>query len=85
MPGPYVLAADDSVAGSATLDLVAQRTAALIQWTKDEDRRRKIGLLIGIGGALFAAVRLGIIVIPHIRKRRPLGELASNPPRRRRK
>jgi len=44
---------------------------------KEEESRRRWTLLLGGIGALFAAVKLGIVVIPTIRKRRAerMGEL----------
>jgi hypothetical protein len=69
---------------------VDKTSAALLQWTKDEDRRRKWTLVIAGASALFAAVKLGFIAIPHIRRHRSsIGRLdiapAANPRRRRRR
>ncbi len=79
------------VAETDTLVLarVDKNTAALIQWTKDEDRRRTIALVVAGASAVFAALKLGWLVIPHLRKRRQLGQLdispSANPRRRRRR
>ncbi len=65
---------------------IDSRTAEIQQFAKDESVRRKWALVAAIAGAMFAAVKLGIVAIPHIRKRRAhaIGELAANPGRRRR-
>jgi hypothetical protein len=57
------------------LSRVDASTKQLVQWTKDEDRRRKIAIGIAIVTGLFAAVRLGIVVLPHFKKAKALGEL----------
>jgi len=67
---PVVVETDTMV-----LARVDANTGSLVQWTKDEDRRRKIAIGVAIAGAFFAAVRLGFIVLPHFRKKRQLGEL----------
>lgn len=55
---------DPAVAQSASdkLDEILRRQ-------KEEQRARKLAQLVAIAGSLFAAVRLGIIAVPHIRKR----------------
>jgi hypothetical protein len=76
----YSLSADDATppeTEAVVLARVDKTTLAIAKWTKDEDRRRKIALVIGAAGALFAAVRLGWVVIPHFRKRRAFGELGK--------
>lgn len=65
-------------------DPVMARLDQIIKRLKEEESRRRWTLLFTIGGALFAAVRLGIVTLPHIRRLRSHGELASNPRRRRR-
>ena len=41
--------------------------AQLLEFNRKEDERRKITLLFTAAGVLFAAVKLGFIVVPHIR------------------
>lgn len=73
---------DDAAAG----DPVIVKLDEIIERQKAEESRRKWTLLFTIGGALFAFVRLGIIAIPHIRRRAAAaGSLAPNPRRRRRR
>ncbi len=94
----YALSADDAPAAeteAVVLSRVDQNAAALVQWTKDEDKRRKIALIVAGASAVFAMVKLGWVVIPWFRKRRGiLGQLgqpaaaassSSNPARRRRR
>jgi hypothetical protein len=86
----YQLGADATETDAAILSRLDERTAQIVQWQKAEDERRKWTLLFTVGGALFAAVRLGIIAIPQLRRRQAFGKLAdpipvSNPPRRRRR
>ena len=38
---------------------------------EQEARARKAALIFGIAGALFAAVRLGIVFAPKVRRKRP--------------
>lgn len=85
------LGADETAPETDVLTRIDERTAQIVQWQKDEDTRRKWTMLFTVGGALFAAVRLGIIAIPHLRRRSAqMGKLAdpiptSNPARRRRR
>lgn len=65
----YIAAGADDAPVPITLEILGARTAEILQRQKDEEDRRKWTLLFTIGGALFAAVRLGIIAIPHLRKR----------------
>jgi hypothetical protein len=64
-----------------TLEIIGARTAEILQRQKDEDESRKWAFFVTLGGALFAAVRLGIIAIPKLRSR--VGGFAQNPARRR--
>lgn len=93
--GRYIhsLSADETV-GSPTLlevqQLVDQRTADIIHRMEVEKTARKIGTLVTIAGALFAFIRLGIVTIPHLRRRRAMGSIGeatpvANPRRRRRR
>lgn len=90
---------DDAASADApalTLDALDQRAARiealaaeLIQRQKAEEERRRIATFATIAGAVFAAIKLGIVAIPTWRRRRAaaLGQLspASNPARRRRR
>jgi hypothetical protein len=69
----------DIAAPPVTLEMLAQQHAEIIQRQKDDESRRKWTLLIGAAGALFAAVKLGIVAFPHIRaaRQRKIGELGS--------
>ncbi len=82
----YHLGDDASAPAPVTLESLQAQLDTIVQFQQDDARRRKWTLVIGIAGALFAAVKLGIIAAPHIRKRK-LGELApaiaKNPSRRR--
>jgi len=74
-----------SDAPPVVIDPVMARLEDIIKRLKEEESRRRWTLLFTIGGALFAAVRLGIVTLPHLRRiRGHHGELASNPRRRRR-
>jgi hypothetical protein len=78
----YVPAGADEV----TLEVIGARTQQILEWQRAEDRRRMWGLVFTIGGALFAAVKLGVIVVPRLRRRQrahALGELAASPAQRR--
>lgn len=73
---PRQLSADDA-SGGDPLSVVLQQqmemqkqVAEVIRRQKAEDRGRRLTLIIGGIGALFAAARLGIIAIPLIRERR---------------
>lgn len=50
------------------LDRIDTNVKALVTTMEDDARRRKISLAIGIAGVVFAAAKLGIIAIPHIKK-----------------
>lgn len=69
----------------ARLAQVNDQLVEVLRHQAEEESHRKWTLLFTIGGALFAAVRLGIIALPHVRRRHALGELAGNPGRRRRR
>lgn len=47
-----------------------QATADILKRQKDEEERRKWTVVFGAVGAVFAAIKLGILVIPKIRKPR---------------
>lgn len=50
------------------IDRVDANVKALVSTMQDDAKRRKISLAIGIVGVVFAAAKLGIIAIPHIKK-----------------
>ena len=93
---PYIttLGADEVEGAPIALEMltrVDQRTKALIEGQARQERRWKWQTVVGVAGAIFAAVRLGVIAIPHVRARRAqrMGDLAAaipteNPRRRRR-
>ena len=58
------------LAGQVTLE---QRTAEIIRRQKQEESRRRWTMLFAVAGGLFAAIRLGIIVFPKVRKRKEAG------------
>jgi hypothetical protein len=69
----------------ATLESISRQAAEIIRLQKEEESRRKWTLAFTIGGALFAAIRLGWIFVPRVRARAgQLGGTApiSNPRRR---
>ena len=88
------LSADETV-GSPVLqqqiDKIDQNTADIIERLKVEKRARTIGTWVTIAGALFAAIRLGIVTVPKLLSRRAprlMGEIEGHPvanPRRRRR
>jgi len=57
-----------------SLETLKQRSAETIRRQKEEESRRRWTLLMGGLGALFAAVKLGIVVVPKVRERR-MGKL----------
>ena len=50
--------------------------AEILKRQKDEESRRRWTILLTAGGALFAALRLGIIALPLVKKRR-VGKLGA--------
>lgn len=55
-------------ADRVVLDRVDANVKSLVSQMQDDARRRKISLMIGIVGVVFAAAKLGFIAIPHIKK-----------------
>jgi len=93
------LSADETV-GSPVLqqqiDKIDANTADIIERLKAEKRARKIATWVTVAGALFAAIRLGVVTVPKLFRRGAgkVGELgeaalspaaARNPARRRRR
>lgn len=86
---PWALSADEA-AGSPILEEMNARTKMILAKQEQAETWRKWQAIVAVFGSVFAAVRLGIIAMPHVRARvrRPLGALAgpvSNPRRRRRR
>lgn len=54
---------------STILSAVDVRTQAIQKQLDDQDRQRKLALIIAGVSALFAAVKLGIIAFPHIKEK----------------
>lgn len=66
--------AGETETDSVVLRRVDRGVADLITALKAEDRRRKMTLILTGAGVLFAAVKLGFIAVPHIRRWRGAGE-----------
>jgi hypothetical protein len=49
----------------------------ILEFQKRQARKHRIELMIAAGGALFAAIRLGIIWAPKVKRRRQLGKLGQ--------
>ncbi len=92
---PAGLAADETQITTLPPEVVEQlqilddRTAAIVASQRRAEVRWKWQAVAGAVGALFAAVKLGIIVFPKWQERRQrrvgtLGEAVPNPHRRRR-
>lgn len=47
---------------------IDQNVALLIKAQQADESRRKLSIAIGIAGIVFAAAKLGIIAIPHIKR-----------------
>lgn len=85
----------ESVALQTQVDKIDANTVEIIDRLKAEKRARKIATWVTIAGAVFAAVRLGIVTIPKFFRRgaREVGQLGEaalspavkNPARRRRR
>lgn len=86
---PTTALSADEAAGTDLLTAIDKRTLAMQKAQQDADRWRKWSTIIGAASALFAAGKLGIIAIPHIRRMRSaraMGTLGATPnPRRRRR
>ena len=87
---PTTALAADETTGSPVLEEVNARTRVILAKQDSAERWRKWQAIIAGAGAVFAAVRLGIIALPHVAarvKRRPMGSLGltTNPRRRRRR
>lgn len=92
------LGADEALEAAPSIEILTkldERTLEIIRRQKEAERRDKIATIITIAGALFAAVRLGVVTIPKFLTKRAsrVGELGStaassivpNPVRRRRR
>lgn len=81
--GEYVRDLGDD-APVVTLDLLSAKANEILANQLAEKQHRRWTLAFTIGGALFAAVRLGIIAIPRFRRSRSsrtAGDLVANPRR----
>jgi hypothetical protein len=58
----------------AVVERIDRNVTSLVAAEAEESKRRKISLVIAGVGLLFAAAKLGIIAIPHIRKMRSTPE-----------
>jgi hypothetical protein len=61
------------------LDRLEMQSNQILEGQRRAERRWKWQTVAAIAGAVFAAVRLGIIAVPHVKA------YTSNPPRRRRR
>jgi hypothetical protein len=84
---PYIrsLGAEETVGSPVALEVLTrldERTKLIVEEQKRAERRWKWQAVAGVAGAIFAAVRLGIIAVPAVRGR-GLGELGKrgNPSR----
>lgn len=71
-----------------TLDSIARQAAEIIERQKAAETTRTWSMIIAGASALFAAVKLGIIAMPHLRRRSAAaGQLVpvKNPRQRRRR
>jgi len=54
---------------SKILSTLDKRTSDILRSIEEQNKARKIALMIAAASAVFAAVKLGIIALPHIRAR----------------
>lgn len=57
--------------------IVQAQQATLLAEFRRAERARKMATIYAIAGAVFAAFRLGILAIPHLKRRRAMGSLAA--------
>jgi len=87
---PYIrgLGAEETVGSPVALEILArveQRQDELLKGQKRAEVRWRWQTIAAVAGAVFAAVRLGIIAVPHVKRFRAPGGLADpveNPRRR---
>lgn len=74
-------------AAPATLESVQAQTSEILARQKADATSRRWATIFAVAGALFAAIKLGVIAIPHLRRRAHAhaGSLAVSNPRRRRR
>ena len=53
----------------ATLDAINQRADQIVALIDEQNKSRKLALIIAGASALFAAVKLGLVAFPHIKAR----------------
>jgi len=63
-PAPVPPAVDATIL--TTLD---KRTTAILKSLDEQNKARRLALMIAAASALFAAVKLGLIAVPHIRSK----------------
>lgn len=71
--GNYIavgLTEDQSSSLVSDMATLKEQTALILEKQTAEDRNRRLTTIFAIGGALFAAMRLGVLAFPKIRKRR---------------
>lgn len=78
--------ADAPAVAPATLESIQTQTSEIIERQKTDEASRRWATIFAVAGALFAAIKLGVIAIPHLRRRaRSHPEsLATNPGRKKR-
>lgn len=79
-------ALESAAAEPVTLARLADQQEQLLREFRAAERHRRLALLIGAAGAVFAAFRLGILALPTIRSRlaqRRAAAPSPNPRRRR--
>jgi len=63
-PAPVPQAVDATI-----LTALDKRTTAILKSLDEQNKARRITLVIAAASALFAAVKLGLIAVPHIRSK----------------
>jgi hypothetical protein len=63
-PTPVPMATDSTI-----LQRLDDRTKSIVAMIDEQNKNRKIALMIAAASALFAAVKFGIVAFPHIRSR----------------
>jgi hypothetical protein len=76
LSGPFAGALGEDVAPDnvALLRSIMSSQDAIKKQLEDQERKRRMAFYVGIGSAIFAAARLGVIAFPAVRRRfRPVG------------
>jgi hypothetical protein len=66
-------AAADAAAMSSSLVAVQTELDVIKAQLDAQDKQRRLAFYIGLGSAIFAGLRLGIIAFPKIKERLPFG------------